>query len=148
MKKTWWIALTGPSPHLSWKELGCRDGTPYPARWRKSHAVILAREFEAIRTVCGHPLVVLSGYRTTSHNRKVGGARHSQHLEGRALDLRPPAGWTAIQLGAVVKGRAAEQSHIRGIGVYPGFVHIDVRDTERLVAWRGRRQQADRSDST
>lgn len=127
--------MNGPSPHLSWPELACKDRirTPYPLDYRATRAVELAAAFEALRAAVGLPLVVLSGYRTPVHNRMVGGAPDSQHVQGRALDLLPPKGWHAIQLAAV----ARRIPQIRGLGVYSGFVHIDVRPTERMAVWRG-----------
>jgi len=131
--------MTGPSKRLSWAELACKDGTPYPAPWRTTRARDLAAAFEAVRDAVGLPLVVLSGYRTSAHNRAIGGARASQHVEGRALDLLPPRGWTVTQLAAVVAGVPA----VRGIGVYPTFVHMDVRPSTRRAVWRGGRVDAD-----
>lgn len=127
--------MNGPSPHLSWNELACRDSmrTCYPLDWRATRAVELAAAFEALRAAVGLPLVVLSAYRTPEHNRKVGGAKSSQHVQGRALDLLPPKGWTPLQLAAVARTIPA----IRGIGVYRTFVHIDIRPTTKLVAWNG-----------
>jgi len=135
--------MTGPSPRLSWAELACKDGTPYPQQWRTTRARDLAAAFEAVRDAVGLPLVVLSGYRTSAHNRSIGGARASQHVEGRALDLLPPRGWTVTQLAAVVAGVPS----VRGIGIYEagGFVHIDVRPSERRVVWRGARSAAELS---
>jgi uncharacterized protein YcbK (DUF882 family) len=132
--------MTGPSPHLSWAELACADGTEYPHAWRASRAVALARAFEALRAAVGQPLVVLSGYRTPGHNKRIGGAKASQHVEGRALDLRPPAGWTPDDLADM----ARDCPGITGLGVYPTFVHIDVRPATRLHTWRGSRPVADK----
>lgn len=129
----------GPSPHLTWKELACHDGTPYPTNWRESRAVVLAQEFEAIRHMCGDkPLVILSAYRTVVYNRKIGGAKYSQHKEGRALDLRPPAG---MGVGAfhhrILQYTKTDGCKIRGLGLYPTFVHVDIRPTPALVRWSG-----------
>ena len=133
--------MDGPSLHLTWLELACRDSarTPYPAKWRATRALLLAGVFEALRDAVGLPLVVLSAYRTPEHNRAVGGARNSQHVEGRALDLLPPRGWKVTDLAAV----AAAVPAIRGLGLYPTFVHIDVRPTERRAVWTGGRMAAD-----
>ncbi len=123
--------MTGPSAHLSWSELACRDRirTPYPLDWRETRAVELAEAFEALRAAVGLPLVVLSAYRTRAYNRAVGGAPNSQHLQGRALDLAPPDGWSPIALLAVTQDIPA----IRGLGLYDTFVHIDVRPAPRVV---------------
>jgi uncharacterized protein YcbK (DUF882 family) len=137
--------LRRPSPHLTWTEVACRDGTPYPKEWTASRLLPLAREFEAIRRLCGHqPIRVLSAYRTPQHNARVGGARRSMHMEGRALDLAPPAGLTVEQFAQVVTARAQHpRSLIRGIGVYPTFVHVDTRPGPRHVRWRGTRAAAE-----
>lgn len=135
----------GPSPHLTWAELACHDlsRTPYPFSWRETRAPALADVFETIRAACGGlPLRVLSGYRTPEHNRRVGGARASQHVEGRALDLAPPPGWTVDRFWGVIRG-LTEETWINGLGRYPTFVHVDVRVSPRLVVWDGRRPQAD-----
>jgi len=133
--------MNGPSAHLSWPELACRDRirTPYPLDWRATRAVELSGAFEELRVAVGLPLVVLSGYRTKAHNTAVGGAANSQHCQGRALDLRPPRGWTVMQLAAV----AREIPSIRGLGVYDTFLHIDVRLTDRRAVWNGTRDLAD-----
>lgn len=138
--------MNGPSPHLSWPELACRDRlrTPYPLDWRGTRAVELAAAFEALRAAVGLPLVVLSAYRTPAHNRAVGGARDSQHVQGRALDLRPPDGWDPIALAAV----ARDIPTIRGLGVYPRFVHIDVRPSSFLVVWQDQKDAAGAAEAT
>lgn len=41
---------------------------------------------ERMRLVSGGPIAVLSGYRDPAHNRKIRGAKNSQHLYGRAVD--------------------------------------------------------------
>ena len=75
----------GPSEHLSWKELACKDGTPYPEKFKLDGRVFqLALVFEDIRSIWNKPIVIHSAYRSPEHNRKIGGARNSQHVEGRA----------------------------------------------------------------
>lgn len=133
--------MSGPSKHLGWAELSCRDAakTPYPVEWRSTRAVALARVFEDLRAACGNvPLTVLSAYRTPAHNRAIGGARNSQHVEGRALDLKPPAGWTVARFAALIRGEA-DAWGLGGVGVYRTFVHVDIRPrvADRLVVWSG-----------
>ena len=138
----------GPSKHLSWAELACKDArrTPYPTEWR-DRAVALAAEFEAIRAAVGVPLRIGSAYRTPEHNRSVGGSKASQHVQGRALDLYPPTGMSVGQLYAVCRERArVAESQIHGIGIYPTFVHIDIRPPRadgKLTVWHGSRAWAE-----
>jgi uncharacterized protein YcbK (DUF882 family) len=127
----------GPSKHLTWKEMACKDGTPYPTEWRVTRAIELAEIFEVIRMSFGSkPIIILSAYRTPSWNKKIGGARNSQHLEGRALDISPPDGVTASEFYKVIK-EMAPSLHIHGLGKYKTFVHIDTRPTTGIAYWAG-----------
>jgi uncharacterized protein YcbK (DUF882 family) len=130
--------MNGPSKHLSWVEVACNDGTPYPQQFIRDGRVFrLAQAFEDIRHLCGdRPITVFSAYRTPNWNRKVGGAPKSQHVEGRALDLKPPEGLTVKQFYDLIKANHKEFG-IQGIGLYKTFVHIDIRPSTVLVAWRG-----------
>ena len=136
----------GPSAHLLWTELACRDlsRTAYPRDWRLTRALEVAELFEAFRAWCGSkPLIVLSAYRTPAWNAHVKGARHSQHMQGRALDLTRP-GWTVARLHH--EARRFMKGHpllIGGLGFYPRFVHVDTRETDRFVVWHGGRTSAE-----
>jgi hypothetical protein len=135
-------ALTHCSSNLSWAELACHDTarTPYPDLWRTTRAVALAAVFEAIRAECGHqPIRIASAYRTEAHNRRVRGAPHSQHVQGRALDLVPPVGMTVQEFYRRIRGLVETVPDLRGLGFYrkAGFVHIDTRPSPRLVVWSG-----------
>ncbi len=78
----------------------------------------LVHLLEHIRAITGRPLIVVSGYRCVEHNRAVGGAPASQHLLGRAADLRE----------RVVTSEQARQLGAQGIGRKGGWaVHVDVR---------------------
>lgn len=126
----------GPSKHLSWEELACKDGTPYPKEFIDDGRVFeLAQVFEEIRSLCGDkPITVLSAYRTSDWNRKIGGAKHSQHVVGRALDLKPPKGLTVREFYNLIYANHREFG-IFGIGLYRTFVHVDIRPGLNLVAW-------------
>jgi uncharacterized protein YcbK (DUF882 family) len=125
--------------------MACKDETPYPDRWRNSRAVPLAYEFELIREAAGGlPLRVGSAYRTESWNRKVGGSARSQHVQGRALDIYPSRGNTNVDLLLVVMDVARRgDSKIKGIGLYPWGVHVDIRPGTRLARWGGSRKAAE-----
>lgn len=132
--------MAGPSPHLTWAELACKDGTPYPEAWRAYRAVVLADVFEVLRAACGgRPLRVLSAYRTPAHNRAIGGAPKSHHLHGRALDLAPPAGMTMEGFWVYVRTLAEDDVRIGGVGRYRTFAHLDIRPrtSGRLAVWTG-----------
>ena len=44
---------------------------------------------EPARKAIGCPIIVNSGFRNEAVNRRVGGVRNSQHLQGCAADIRP-----------------------------------------------------------
>ena len=139
----------GPSPNLRWSEMACKDSarTPYPAEWRRTRAVSLAFAFEAVRCEYGLPIAILSGYRTPAHNKSIPGAsKNSQHMQGRALDLKPLKGKPLRPLIEAVQAVARRgDTDLRGVGLYETFVHIDVRQSEHVVTWPGSslRKQAD-----
>ena len=44
---------------------------------------------EPARQAIGCPIIINSGFRCEAVNRRVGGVRNSQHLQGCAADIRP-----------------------------------------------------------
>lgn len=141
------------SPHFSLVEMACHDGTPYPQEWIESRLLPLVNESEAVRAIVGVPIVVSSAYRTAAWNRKVGGSRHSQHVHGRALDLRPTMHMDKITgklvndydptliYNAVMARLKSGVSLIRGIGLYTWGTHIDTREQAHVSRWAGTRVQ-------
>lgn len=123
-----------PSPHLTWRELACKDGTPYPIN--DGTIIKLTNMFESIRSLYNKPIKVVSAYRTVSHNKKISGARNSQHLLGKALDLKPPNGITVDIFYNDIKSNA-KLFGIGGIGKYKTFIHVDIRKSSKLVVWFG-----------
>lgn len=126
--------------------MGCKDGTPYPERWRSTRGRDLGVVFERIRAIWKRPIVIGSVYRTPAYNKRVGGAADSQHTHGRALDLYPPKGVPLDAFQNSVRELADRmvdegQDLIGGIGFYPWGVHVDTRGTvgDRLIVWWGNR---------
>lgn len=152
--------MAPPSQHLSWGELACHDGTPYPPEWRGTRLPVLAAVFEDLRkTLGGHPLRIGSAYRTPPWNRRNGGAAKSQHIEGRALDIYCPRGrgLSKAEFRRQVKQFALGDFRVGAVGWYHWGVHIDTRgnrceDSPRLVYWNqtesGTRLHDSRREST
>ena len=112
------------APCFQVKEFACRA----------SDTVLIDDELvvllQCIREHFGAKVHITSGYRTASHNARVGGSKSSQHLLGRAADIQvqdtdPLAvaayaeslmpGWGGVGRYPVKSGRAK------------GWVHVDTR---------------------
>ena len=113
------------SANFTVAEFACKDGSD-PVFVDSSLAALLQK----IRDHFGRPVVITSGYRTASHNAKVGGSRSSQHLLGRAADIQ-------VQDTDPLAVAAYAESLMPGwggVGRYPvkagrakGWVHVDTR---------------------
>ncbi len=77
---------------------------------------------QALRDRLGKPLIVRSAYRSPEHNRAVGGATPSKHLDGAAFDI------TMANHDPVAFETAAREVGFLGFGFYPrsGFIHVDL----------------------
>lgn len=112
------------------EEFDCKDGTLVPPRFF-NNLMLLATNLQVLRNHIGEPVLVTgSGYRTESHNKKVGGAPLSQHLTASGADINAK-NHTPKQLGAVIE-KLIDEGRMKqgGIGIYPGFVHYDIRGTK------------------
>ena len=78
----------------------------------------------------GYKLQVTSGYRSPAYNKKVGGVKKSQHMEGNAVDILQP-GMNNKQRQEFIQ--AAIDNGFRGIGIYNSFTHLDIRSSK--AAW-------------
>ena len=117
------------TPHFSISEFHCRDGTPYPELWIEDRLRPLCEALEKIRADANGPLIITSGFRTPSHNKRERGVKHSQHLYGRAADFKCPS-VSPKELGEIVKNLMdAGEIPLGGLKIYEkdGFVHYDQR---------------------
>lgn len=108
-------------PNFSPAEIACRGTgklTLHPEALDK---------LQALRDRLGKPLIIRSAYRSPEHNRRVGGAKASKHMDGTAFDIamlnHDPAAFEA----------AAREVGFRGFGFYPrsGFIHVDLGPTRQ-----------------
>lgn len=79
---------------------------------------------QKLRDLWKSPITVTSGTRCAKHNNRVGGAKSSLHLTGRAFDLHMPASWTGKHTAGFIY--YATHAGFRGIGLYRTWVHFDV----------------------
>ena len=113
------------SSNFKVKEFACQDG---------SDPIFIDSELvsvlQKIRNHFGKAVTITSAYRTPTHNKKVGGTTYSQHLYGKAAD---------IKIQGIAPKDVAEYAETLldegGIGIYNTFTHIDVRSTKSR--WQG-----------
>lgn len=132
--------MTKITEHFFLEEFACHDEekTPYPKEWMEGRLAPLCQALETIRGVFNKPVSILSGYRTPSHNSEVGGAKSSQHVQGRAADIRIRGVETKQLYETIIRLIKEERIPEGGVGIYPhtAFVHYDIRGVPRR--WRGR----------
>lgn len=117
---------------LTWGEM-TKDCTRVPLTNQiVQNLLIIAKEFGEIREKAGSPLIITSGYRPPAVNRAVGGASHSQHIQGLAIDFKPaPEGISLNQLWEVV--RSVAKTGGVGDGRRRGFIHRDRRPNSSVI---------------
>jgi uncharacterized protein YcbK (DUF882 family) len=81
----------------------------------------LVNKLQQLRETINKPIIINSAYRTIQHNKNVGGSPTSQHLLGKAADIRVN-GMSPKELA-----KYCEQIGFGGIGIYNTFVHVDTR---------------------
>jgi len=112
--------------HFSLSEFNSNDGVEVPKEYR-GNVQKLMEQLEALRTELGTPIFINSGYRSPSHNKAVGGVSNSQHLYGKASDIRTLI-HSPSQIKTAIEKLISEGKMIQGgVGLYPTFVHYDIR---------------------
>ena len=78
-----------------------------------------------IREEFGAPIYINSAFRTKEVNEKVGGARKSLHMQGRAADIRPKYSHELEQLWSIVCSYDKQYGLSEKIK-YDTFIHIAI----------------------
>ena len=100
------------------REFRCQDGTD-PIFVDLELVDILQK----VRDHFGKAVTITSAFRTASHNKSVNGAAYSQHLYGRAADIKV-SGVSPKDVAAYLETLLPNRG---GIGVYSTWVHVDTR---------------------
>jgi uncharacterized protein YcbK (DUF882 family) len=120
--------------NFSLSEFRCKDGTDVPEMYLEN-VKELAKNLQKIRYYVnakfGHrsdiAIKVISGYRTESHNAKVGGAKKSLHLKAMASDIKPIGKISLLELFEVIKDLQKQgMIHEGGLKMYKTFIHYDI----------------------
>lgn len=113
------------SPHFNRREFACKCGCGM-----SNINLQLVERLETIRGYFNAPVTINSACRCPAHNKKVGGAPNSQHMQGIAADIVvkgvPPAEVAKFAEAFWMSG---------GVGRYKTFTHVDVR--MGCARWKG-----------
>jgi uncharacterized protein YcbK (DUF882 family) len=127
--------------NFSLSEFRCKDGTDVPDE-HMDNVKELAENLQVLREYLGKSIRVISGYRSPKYNRKIDGARRSQHMTAKAADIKikgmPPQEIKTIVEQLIKEGKMKQG----GIGLYRTFLHYDVRG--RKARWLGKGVKDDR----
>lgn len=108
------------------REFACSDGSD-PVFVDSDLVAVLQK----VRNHFGKAVTITSAYRTPGRNKAVGGEKYSQHLYGRAADIKVKG--IAPKTVAAYAEKLMPKSG--GIGIYATFVHVDVRGAK--ARWKG-----------
>ena len=120
--------------NFSLSEFRCKDGTDVPEELM-DNVKKLAKNLQVIRDHIGKPVRVISGYRSPSYNRRIGGARRSQHMLATAADIKVTGMDPSEVKQVIVELINAGKIDSGGVGLYTTFTHYDTRG--RNARWYG-----------
>lgn len=111
------------SDHFKLSEMACKDDSD-----KVMYSTDLLNKLEQLRAYGGFTITINSGYRSASHNKKVGGATNSQHTKGTAADI------VVKKNGKTVSGKLicclCQSLGFKGIGyISETAVHVDMRES-------------------
>lgn len=108
------------------EEFNCKDGSAMPNDVM-INIIKLAKNLQVLRDAIGKTISITSGYRSPEYNAKIKGAKFSQHIFGTAADIQVK-GVTPKEVAKVIEGLIASgKMQQGGIGIYPNWVHYDIR---------------------
>jgi len=88
-------------------------------------------KLELARLLADVPFRITSSYRTTEHNKKVGGKPNSAHTKGKAVDISVSSGTEKFKIVNAAMGAGFTR-----IGIAKTFIHIDSDETKpQNVIW-------------
>lgn len=117
------------SEHFDRSEFACADGCGFDAV-----DIELVGHLEDARHYFGVPITIDSGCRCPTHNAQIGGAPKSQHVRGKAVDIKV----LGISPNTVADYFELMFPEKYGIGRYDTWTHFDVRANKSRWDLRGK----------
>lgn len=104
----------------------------------KDNAVRLLTELDKLCTLLGvgrEAVTIVSGYRSPTYNEKIAGAKKSKHMTAEATDIRIKGYTPKVLFGKVYQWARAGELKFKGMGLYDGWIHVDVRQEDKITTW-------------
>lgn len=106
-----------------------REQSPECTTAVRMHAAALAEAVSGLVDELGFIPVINSGFRTQAANKAIGGAAHSSHCTGEAVDLADSKGALAKTLLDAPGCLERHDLYMEDPGHTPGWVHLQTRPT-------------------
>ena len=111
--------------NFSKSEFECRCGCEMP-KDVLNNVQKLANQLQIIRNKVNVPITINSAYRCPKHNSIIGGAKSSQHLQGKASDI-VIEGYSNDDVADLIEELIASGDILQGgLGRYNSFTHYDI----------------------
>lgn len=111
------------SPNFNFSEFACQCKGRYPncrRIWISRSLIINLEKYR--RKYSPKGMSVISGCRCIQHNKNIGGASASQHVQGTACDVKPVASLSGVRSMGLFRGIGYARSNKR-------VCHVDVRNS-------------------
>ena len=113
--------------NFSMDEFECKCGCIMP-EFVKKNVQELAENLQVIRDAYGK-IDLTNSYRCKDHNADVGGSVNSQHLKGKAADIKSKQ-FSPSEIATITDDLMKNESFtLGGVGIYNTFTHVDIRGT-------------------
>lgn len=111
--------------NFSLSEFECKCGCKMPT-FVKENVKELAENLQVLRDVVGR-IDLTNAYRCKEHNADVGGSTNSQHIKGKAADIKSNT-LSPSEIASITDDlMKSEKFKLGGIGMYNTFTHVDIR---------------------
>ena len=123
------------SKNFTKREFNSKDGAKMPEEVF-ANIKELAANLQSLRDFLREPIRISSAYRSPEHNKASGGVKNSQHVLGKAADIKVKDIETKdlylIIESLILDGKMKDG----GLGLYDTFVHYDIRGAKARWDYR------------
>lgn len=110
-------------------EFQCKCGCEMPYNVEKN-IIELADNLQILRDYLNKPINPTNGFRCATHNKSVGGVKNSQHILGKAADIKVKDTTPEEVANAVEHLMEEGKFKMGGVGRYNTFTHVDIRGSK------------------